>query len=98
MLEVFYHALSFLKRRFLPGPDLDAVLELVARVLRAFPQQLTEDDDLFKKENPPLFTPGQHPSVLLPNTEGLLLQQLPMGRQLPLRMQQDMDKRGETNV
>lgn len=71
-----------------PNPDavshLDAVLELVSRVVGTFSQELAEDDDLLKEENTALFTARQNPAVLLPHTEGLLLQQLPLRRQLPL--------------
>lgn len=64
--------------------NLDAVLELVSRVVGAFAQQFTENDDLLEQENSSLFAARQNSSVLLPDTEGLLLQQLPLRRQLPL--------------
>ncbi|KAG7215642.1 hypothetical protein INR49_021997 [Caranx melampygus] len=61
-----------------------STLSCMARVVGAFTRQLAEDDDLLKQENPALFAARQNAAVLLPHTEGLLLQQLPLGRQLPL--------------
>lgn len=73
--------------------NLDAVLVLVSRVVGAFPQQLAEDDDLLEQENSALFTARQNSSVLLPDAEGLLLQQLPLRRQLPLEDRQTGEDR-----
>lgn len=53
---------------------LDAVLELVSWIVGAFPEQFTEDDDLFEEEDSALFAARQDSPVLLPNAEGLLLQ------------------------
>lgn len=63
---------------------LDAVFELVPGVVGAFSQQFAEDDDVLEQEDSSLFAAGQNAAVLLPNTEGFLLQQLPLRRQLPL--------------
>ena len=68
----------------LEGTNLDALFELVARGGRAFPQKLTEDDNLLKEEDAALFTAGQDARILLRHIEGLLLQQLSLARQLPL--------------
>lgn len=64
--------------------DLDAVLELVSRVIGAFAQQLAKNDNLLKQEDPTLFTSRQDTSVLLPDAEGLLLKQLSLRRQFSL--------------
>ena len=64
---------------------LDALLVLIARWGGPFTEQLTEDDDLLEEEDASVFTAGKNSSVLLPHTEGLLLQQLALARQLPLR-------------
>lgn len=64
--------MSFLTNSY--QPDLDAVLELVPWIVGAFAQQFAEDDDLLKEKNSALFTARQNSSILLPNTEGLLLQ------------------------
>lgn len=68
-------------------PHLDAVLELVAWVAGAFAQQLAEDDRLLEEKDAALLTARQHAAVLLPHAECLLLQQLPLGGQLPLEPQ-----------
>lgn len=60
--------------------DLYAVLELVSWVVGAFAQQFAKDDDLLEQKNSALFAARQNASVLLPNTESLLLQQLPLRR------------------
>lgn len=73
---------------FFGGPaqfDLDAVLELVSRIVGSFAQEFAEDDDLLEQENPALFAAGKNSAVLLPHAEGLLLQQLTLRGQLPLR-------------
>lgn len=64
--------------------NLDAVLKLVSGVIGALAQQFTENDNLFEQEDPALFTSRQDASVLLPNTEGLLLKQLSLRRQFSL--------------
>lgn len=55
---------------------LDALFELVSGCGRAFPEQLTEDDDLLKEEHPPFFRARQDAGILLGHEESLLLQQL----------------------
>lgn len=54
--------------------NLDAVLKEVARSREAFlfVQGLTEDDNLLKQEDPPLFHPGQKSSILVWHHEGVL--------------------------
>lgn len=54
---------------------LDALLKLVSGRGRSFPEQLTEDDDLLKKENSSFFRARQDAGVLLRYKEGFLLQQ-----------------------
>lgn len=65
---------------------LDALLELVSRGGRAFPEQLAEDHDLLEEEDPPLFGAGQDAGVLLCYEEGLLLQQFALTGQFALQM------------
>lgn len=67
-----------------PRAHLDAVLELVSRVIGAFAQQLAKNDNLLEQEDPALFTPRQDAAVLLPDAEGLLLKQLSLRRQFSL--------------
>lgn len=65
---------NLLKCCFSMAPHLDALLELVSGGGRAFAEQLTEDDDLLKKEDPALFAARQDARVLLCHKERLLLQ------------------------
>lgn len=68
---------------------LDTLLELVSGRRRAFPQQLTEDDDLLKEENSAFFGARQDAGVLLCYKEGFLLQQFALTGQFALRRNQD---------
>ena len=66
--------------------NLDAVLKDVSRDGETFlpVDWLAEDDHLLKKEDPSLFGSGQEATVLLGDGEGVLLEQLALGRDLPL--------------
>ncbi len=46
---------------------------------------LAEDDQLLKQEDPPLFGPGQDAAFLLADREGILLEQLPLSCDFPLK-------------
>lgn len=63
---------------------LDALLELVARDGRALAEELAEDDDLLKQEDPALLAARQHARILLCHEECFLLQQLTLAGQLTL--------------
>lgn len=73
------------RKRTSSSTYLDALLELVSRCGRSFPEQLTEDDNLLKEENSPFFGARQDAGVLLCNKEGLLLQQFALTGQFTLR-------------
>lgn len=68
---------------------LNALLELVSRSGRAFPEQLAENNDLLEEEDPPLFGAGQDAGVLLRDEEGLLLQQFALTGQFALQMRNE---------
>lgn len=63
---------------------LDALLELVARGGRALAEELAEDDDLLKEEDPALLAARQNARVLFRYKERLLLQQFTLAGQLTL--------------
>ncbi len=65
--------------------NLDALLELVSRGGRSFPEQLTEDDDLLEEENSSFFGARQDAGVLLRHKEGFLLQQFALRGQFTLQ-------------
>lgn len=65
---------------------LNALLELVSRSGRAFPEQLAENNNLLKEEDAPLFGAGQDAGVLLCYEEGLLLQEFALAGQFALQM------------
>lgn len=46
---------------------------------------LTEDDELLKQEDPPLLGFGQEATFLLTDREGILLEQLPLSCDFPLK-------------
>ena len=64
---------------------LNALLELVAGRGRAFPEQLTEDDDLLEEEDSAFFGARQDAGVLLRHKEGFLLQQFALIGQFSLQ-------------
>lgn len=78
--------------------NLDAVLKDVSREWETFLpiNWLTEDDQLLKQEDPSFLCPGQEATVLFGNSEGVLLEQLALGCDLPLVPQQKINttKRG----
>lgn len=65
---------------------LDAVFKGVAwrREAPLLVNGLTENDQLFKEENPSFSGSGQDTALLLTDEEGVLLEQLPLGCDLPL--------------
>lgn len=67
---------------------LNALLELVSRSGRPFPEQLAENHYLLKEEDAALFGAGQDAGVLLCYKEGLLLQQFALTGQFALQMNQ----------
>lgn len=66
---------------------LDAVFKSVPRQREALflVNWLTKNDQLLKQENPPLLGSGQEAAFLLTYREGILLKQLPLSCDFPLK-------------
>lgn len=66
---------------------LDAVFKSVPWQREAFflINWLTENDQLFKEENPPLPGSGREAAFLLADKKGILLKQLPLSCDFPLK-------------
>lgn len=70
---------------------LDAVLKDVSRERETFlpVDWLAEDYQLLEKEDPSFLSSGEEAAVLLCDSEGVLLEQFALGRDLPLHHGED---------